>query len=171
MYWLQSIVQALNNMGFYGFVLPWLFTFAVIYAILYKANLFGDINKQVSGLLAIVIAFFVTGLGGPFLARFFTTLFGGSAIWLAGILVILIFFELLGLPKQPESNLMKWLVGLVILVLVLVIFLPAAGIYVYGVSLTPDTIAGIFVVVIIALAVYFVLTAKGGEGGEGEKRQ
>ena len=52
---------------FYGFLLPWIFTFAIVYGLLSKIDLFGKDNKKsgkINVALAFVIAFFVTGVGG-----------------------------------------------------------------------------------------------------------
>src|SRR3989338_5763318 len=113
----------LFNLGpeFYGFLLPWIFSFAIVYGLLIKANLFGaNVNKQVSVALAFVIAFFVTGVGGAQLAAFFTNLFGGASMFLAGILVIILFTSMLS--KDKDTNWMHkslWPIGAVIVIGVL----------------------------------------------------
>ena len=93
----QSLGNPFASMGldFYGFFLPWIFSFAIVFGLLSKLNLFGD-NKRISAALAFVIAFFVTGVGGVQLAMFFTTIFGGASMFLAGILVIILFAAMLG---------------------------------------------------------------------------
>src|SRR3989338_2615889 len=81
---------------FYNFLLPWLFTFVIVYGLLDKVGLFGDANQKVSLALALVAAFFVTATGGPFFAGFFAKLFIGASSFLAGILVVILFLAILG---------------------------------------------------------------------------
>jgi hypothetical protein len=80
------LVSNLNQMGFFGFLLPWIFIFVVSYGLLLKTKLFE--NPKITGVLSLVIAFFVIGFGGPFLAGFFVNLFGYAAVIIAGILVV-----------------------------------------------------------------------------------
>ncbi|MDI6721770.1 MAG: hypothetical protein QMD85_05230, partial [Candidatus Aenigmarchaeota archaeon] len=121
---------SLFNLGpeFYGFLLPWIFTFAIIYGLLIKTNLFGDkVNRQVSVALAFVIAFFVTGIGGPQLAAFFTNLFGGASVFLAGILVLVIFTSLLA-NKKEESFLHKsWIPIAAVILIGIALFIASTG--------------------------------------------
>src|SRR3989338_4660396 len=81
---------------FYTFLLPWLFTFAIVYGLLSKMNLFESKSGKVNIALAFVVAFFVTGAAGPQMAAFFINLFGGAAVYLAGILVLLLFMAMIG---------------------------------------------------------------------------
>ncbi len=101
---------SLFNLGpeFYGFLLPWIFSFAIVYGLLAKANIFDKVNRQVSVALAFVIAFFVTGIGGAQLASFFTTLFGGASVFLAGILVIVLFTSMLWTDKKESFLHKSW---------------------------------------------------------------
>jgi len=88
------LVDNLNKMGFFGFLLPFVFTFAVVFALLLK-NKFSD-NNRINGVIALVVAFFVIGYGGPGLAAFFVNLFGMAAIIIAVLLVIIFFVAMTG---------------------------------------------------------------------------
>src|SRR3989338_7869016 len=88
------LVTNLNQLGFFGFLLPFIFIFAVAYGLLMKAKYFED--QKIIGVISLVLAFFVVGFGGPGLANFFVNLFGLATIVLAGILVIVLFVAMSG---------------------------------------------------------------------------
>ncbi len=152
------LIQNLNAMGFYGFVLPWIFIFAVVYGLLMKAKLFDTLNKPISGILALVIAFFGTAIAGPELAAFFVTLFGGATIYIAGIITVILFLVLVGGPHTltDKKGIGAWAVALLVVGIAIVIFATATGVVVTGIALNETTVAALFIVVIIAIAVYFI---------------
>src|SRR3989338_589778 len=148
----------LFNLGleFYGFLLPWIFIFAIVYGLLIKANLFGNnVNKQVSVALAFVIAFFVTGVGGAQLAAFFTNFFGGASIFLAGILVLVLFTSMLA--KDKDSNwLHKSMIPIVAVIIIgIALFLGSTG-FVGQAWLDSNTAVTIFWIAVIVIAIYLV---------------
>ncbi len=154
------------GLDFYGFFLPWIFTFAIVFGLLSKLGLFGEKNNnRISAALAFVIAFFVTGIGGPQLALFFTTLFGGASFVLAGILVIILFAALVGVDRTKYGN----LAALAIVVIIgIVLFLGSSGQFVSVAVIGPDIASAIFWLVIIIVAIYFVMH-EGKEEGKGGK--
>jgi hypothetical protein len=160
----------LFNLGpeFYGFLLPWIFTFAIVYGLLVKTNIFGDrVNKQVSIALAFVIAFFVTGVGGPQLAAFFTNLFGGASIFLAGILVVILFASMFWTEKK-ESFLHKSSIPIIVVILIgIALFLGSTGTFVGNVWLDSSTAVMIFWIIIIIIAIYLV--TRESKNSEGKK--
>ncbi len=137
---------------FYGFLLPWLFTFAIVYGLLIKTEIFQK-SKQVNAALAFVIAFFVTGVGGPQLASFFVSIFGGASIFLAGILVFILFISLLGTKTSYHTGILGFLVVLVIAV---VLFLTSSGTFSGFVFLDAATTSLVFWLVIIIIAGYLI---------------
>jgi hypothetical protein len=139
------------GLDFYGFFLPWIFTFAIVYGLLLKIKLFED--KRIPGALAFVIAFFVTGVGGPSLALFFTSLFGGASFVLAGILVIILFAALLGVHGSMSN-----IAGLVVVVIIgVALFLASSGSFLAVSVIGPDIAAAVFWLVIIIVALWFVM--------------
>ena len=143
---------------FYGFLLPWLFTFAIVYGLLMKLHLFGkegtSINSKVSIALSFVIAFFVTGAAGPQLAAFFINLFGGASVYLAGILVIILFLALIGYDYTKMHNMIYVIVVIVIGIL---LFLGSTGSF-YGQAVISSDVAVLaFWLIIIVIAVYMVV--------------
>ena len=154
---LTSIFSGAQAASFYGFLLPWLFTFAIVYGLLMKAKLFGDgaHNKQVNMALSFVIAFFVTGLGGPQLASFFVNFFGGSAIFLAGILVFLLFMTLLGIKDDKKHH--TGTLGFIFVVIVAaVLWLSSTGTFSGFVFIDSSTASLVFWLVIILIAGYLI---------------
>lgn len=154
---------SLFNLGpeFYGFLLPWIFTFAIVYGLLIKAGLFDKVNRQVSVALAFVIAFFVTGVGGAQLAAFFTNLFGGASVFLAGILVVILFASMLWPGDKKDNWLHKSFIPLAAVILIgIALFLGSTGTLIGGVWLDSGTAVTLFWVIIIVVAIYLVTREK-----------
>lgn len=145
----ELLVQNLNELGFFGFLLPWIFVFALVFALLLKAKLTED--KKIIGVLSLVIAFFVVGYGGPALGNFFVNIFGMAAVVLAGILVILIFVAMSGADVTKLAN--KEIAAVLVAVGV-VLFIIALGSM--GVSMNNDVMAAVFLVIVMAIAVMFI---------------
>jgi hypothetical protein len=137
---------------FYVFLLPWLFTFAIVYGLLIKLNIFDKVNAKVSIALAFVIAFFVTGAAGPQLAAFFINLFGGASVYLAGILVILLFMAMLGYTKY---NHIVYVIAVVIIGILL--FVGSSGNFLGYLAIGPEVASLAFWLVIIVVAVYMLV--------------
>jgi hypothetical protein len=163
-----SFFSGAQAASFYGFLLPWLFTFAIVYGLLMKANLFGEgkaHNKQVNVALAFVIAFFVTGLGGPQLASFFVNFFGGTSIFLAGILVFILFATLLGIKDDKKHH--TGTLGFIFVVIVAaVLWLSSTGTFSGFVELDAGTASLVFWLIIILIAGYLITR----EGPKEEKK-
>ncbi len=163
----QSIGNPFASLGidFYGFFLPWIFSFAIVFGLLSKLTLFGSDNKRIPAALAFVIAFFVTGVGGVQLAMFFTTIFGGASMFLAGILVIILFAAMLGYGGGEKG--FKHTAALVaVIVIGVFLFLASSGQFIALQIVGPDIAGIVFWLVIIVVAVYFVMGSKGGEDKE-----
>lgn len=144
---------------FTNFLLPWIFTFAIVYGLLMKIDIFGtNVNQKVSVALAFVIAFFVSATGGPQLGAFFTSLFGGASTFLAGILVVILFVTMVGF-KFNENKQNTMALGLVVIIGV-VLFLAAQG-NISGFRLDQNTSSLIFWAVVVLAVIYYV--AHGGE--------
>ncbi len=139
---------------FYGFFLPWIFTFAIVYGLLAKLNLFGK-NERISAALSFVIAFFVTAAGGPQMAAFFVSIFGGASMFLAGILVIILFTAILG--YGGGDNKFKHTAALVVVIVIgALLFLASSTQFVSVAVIGPDMAGLIFWLIIIIVAIWFV---------------
>ena len=148
---------------FYGFLLPWIFTFAIVYGLLLKLDLFGKKDK-ISIALAFVIAFFVTGAAGPQMAAFFINLFGGAAVYLAGILVIILFLAMVGKPDYLGKHIIYVIIVIIIGVF---LFLGSTGSFIGYAVISSDVAVLAFWLVIIVVAVYMLVHEKPAEGGGG----
>lgn len=147
----EALVGNLNALGFFGFLLPWIFTFAVLFGLLLKSKAFGE-NKRIIGVISLVVAFFVVGFGGPAIAVFFSSLFGLAAVVLAGILVIALFLAMSGtdISKIAENKAVAYaIVGIGI-----VVFFTAAG--ALGIQLSEGSAAIIFMLLILIVAIAFI---------------
>ena len=147
----ELLVSNLNNMGFFGFLLPWLLMFAVVYGLLLKSKALGE-DQKVMGVVSLVAAFFVVGYGGPLLGTFFQNLFGVAAMIIGGILVTVLFVSMAGgdISKLAESKaVMALLAGVGVIVFMIVLGT-------YGVSMSSDVVATIFMVIVMAIAVVFI---------------
>lgn len=149
---------AMLGVEFYGFLLPWIFTFAIVYGLLTKAKLFGDVNSKISVALAFVMAFFVTAAGGPQLADFFITLFGGASAFLAGIIVIILFVAILGYGEPGKFK--HWGALAAVIVIGAALFLVSSGSLGGYIAVSSDMASLVFWLVIIVVAVWFVTKEK-----------
>ena len=138
---------------------------------LYKANIFGGINKKISGIIAFVISFFVAAYSGPVIAKFMATLFSGSSILIAGILSIILFAVLLGYTKEDWTKKKHALWG--VIAIGAIIFILAAGgdflnlrLFVGGTS----ALTGLIIVAFL-IAIVFFITSGGEEIEEGKKEE
>ncbi len=147
----QILVGNLNSIGFFDFLLPWIFTFAIIWGILLKTKALGD-NQRVNGVISLVVAFFVIGFGGPALCSFFTTIFGLAVIIIAGLLVALLFLGMGGWDFGKVADLK--ILGAVIIGIAIIVFFTAAG--AIGIGISSSAIQIIFVIIILAVAIAFI---------------
>jgi len=146
-----ALVNNLNSLGFFGFLLPFIFVFVVLYAILLKTKILGD-NQRIIGVLSLVVAFFVIGYGGTGLANFFVNFFGLATILIAGLLVLMLFIGLAGWDLSNIAN--KNVVAAILAAIVIIIFFTAAGSI--GVRISDSVIGIIFIIIILAVAIGFV---------------
>lgn len=155
-----QMINDLSQLGFFEFLLPWLFAFAIVFGLLIKAHIFGDANKKVSGVLAIVIAFFVAAFAGPQMAAYFTVLFAGFSTVAAAILVVVLLVALVGIDISWNKDKKHAQYGAiaVLVVIGIVLFLIAMGTSWLQWTLWSNTwVTTIFVLVLILGAVAFVM--------------
>lgn len=147
----EIMVSNLNAMGFFGFLLPWVFIFAISFGLLAKSKVLGD-DLRITAVVSIVLGFFVVGFGGPWLASFFVNIFGIAAAVLAGLLVLALFMGMAGIPLDQlvkSKAVLAVLAGIAVLVFAL-----AAG--AWSVVVNPNTIAIVLVLIVMAVAVVFI---------------
>jgi len=166
----------LGQMGFFQFLLPFLLILAVVYGVIRFAAP-DKFEKSAASLISIVIAFFFlnySGNVGLSMATFFTNIFGGGAIVLTGILVVLILLGLLGIKFSGEGGLTsgdkgKWIFSAFIIFVGFLIFLGAGGANVLQLPSNILGVAGddvftiIFFIIILALAMWWMSRDNGGD--------
>ncbi len=170
----ESLLGNLNQLGFFQFLLPFLLTMAIVYGLL-RFSLHKILDKSASGLVAIVVSFFVMNYSGQVgiqIAMFFTQIFGGGVIVLTGLLVIIMILAMVGInvtdifkwPGKDESKTHIWVALLLLVFIGFLLFLGAGGAAFLNIPtdvlLGQDTWAIIFVLIIIALAMWFLMGAE-----------
>ena len=146
----QTLVSNLDQLGFFGFLLPWVLTFAIFYGLLLKSKALGEDHKII-GVVSVVAAFFVVGFGGVALGTFLKNLFGTTAMVLAGILITLMFVGMSGydVSKLADS---KYFLAAGIGIGLIVFFSILGGVRFIG----SDVLSIIFVVIIMIISVMFI---------------
>lgn len=149
----EVLVTNLEAMGFFGFFLPFLFILAVTFGLLLKSKVLGE-DKKIIGSVALVMAFFIVGFGGPPIATFFTTLFGFGTVALAGFLVIILFLAMTGgdVSKMLGGNQVKT----ALVAVGLIIFFVAAG-AAFGIKVSETTWSIVLVILVISAAMSFLM--------------
>ena len=119
----------LQHWIFTRFALPFLLIFFIVFGILEKTKLFGSGKKQLNALIAFVIGLILIGATSPTLTISNLVLFLTVAIVVLFVALLLWGFvageEGLKFEKAPKA--LKWLIGIVILVAVVIALLWALG--------------------------------------------
>ncbi len=159
----------LSNPYIQKIILPFLLVFALVFAVLQKAQIFGKEKKQIDAIIAAVIALLVVSVG------YATNLIVSLIPFLAaGLVILLIFFLLWGFAFQGSEfkihDSVKWVIGGVAAVAVIIAvlyFTPAWPKVVNLFSGEGSTwVANIVFIVVIVAAVVAVMFG-GGQKKEG----
>lgn len=88
-----EFIGNMNTLGFYDFLLPFMFILALTFGLLTKSEVFGD-NAAIYGILSICIAFFSVNYTpiGLFLTRSMTY----AAVFIAGVLILILMLGIFG---------------------------------------------------------------------------
>lgn len=116
-----------QNPVFSKFILPFLLIFFIVYALLQKTKVFGDDVAQVNALIAFVIGLVFVGVAYPKEVVENLILFMTVAIVVVFVLLIIMGFAT-GHDLKIESTGLRWFVGIIVVVVVLVATLWATGI-------------------------------------------
>ncbi len=151
------MIQNLMALGFYGFVLPWIFVFTVFYALLLKSKILGE-DQKIIGVVALVAAFLVTAFFAP-LGMVIANLFGTATLFLAGILVVILLVSMAGFKIEDlaGNKIIMYLVALI----GVIIFVAVALSSVIQVSVNESVIAAVLMVIVMIAAVYFIAGKSG----------
>ena len=153
----NNFLANLNSMGFYDFVLPWILFLLIFFGIILKAPFLPEgRKKQTAVIISAILALFAVNFIP--LGALLSQMFGSAGIYIAGILVVILF---LGMGGWELGSFDKYAVG-GILVLLAILVLAGSGFPMPVISSNMWTL--IFVVVLIGAAVLFL----GGEEKAGE---
>ncbi len=163
----NSFMANLNSMGFYDFVLPWILFLVIFFVIVEKAPFLQQDTtkkKQIAIVISAILAFFTVNYpvnGIPF-GILLSNMFGWTGIYVAGLLVVILFLGMGGLKLDDQTGGSKMALGLLLLLLAILV-LGATGFPLIQLSDMAWTL--IFVVILIGGAVVFL----GGESKAEEK--
>ena len=119
----------LQHWIFTRFALPFLLIFFIVFGILEKTKLFGSGKKQLNALIAFVIGLILVGATSPTLTISNLVLFLTIAIVVLFVALLLWGFvsgeEGLKFEKAPKA--LKWFIGVVIVIAVIIALLWALG--------------------------------------------
>ena len=104
----SEIINQLNNIGFFSYVIPFLLIFAVVYAILEKSKLLGD-NNAIKVIISIAIG--LLALQFNTVSYFFANIFPKFGVGLAIFLVIIIFLSFFYYKDNDTKDWIKKLDG------------------------------------------------------------
>ena len=166
----------------YEQVLPFLFSFAVIYALVLKTKVLGEESKPyvrgAAAIVSLVLSFFLItttpyslGLGTTF-AQLFANVSGTTVTFLVVILGVLIILGLFGIGStelQEAKNWKKFIIpGIIILFVLWVLGGGAAG---YGMYSIYDIVWTVIILGIVLYAVWLVVGEGKTEDKEKEKKK
>ncbi|MFH1623250.1 MAG: hypothetical protein ABIA12_01905 [Candidatus Aenigmatarchaeota archaeon] len=122
------------ELGVFDFFLPFVLSFAIIYGILEKANIFGTerVGRNVNLIVSVVLSLFIIGYTpvGVTLAAFFGSMFTGTimiVVTLLGTMMVLYVLGALAGIQIPGKQSGKWNA-----VLILITVLLAGAVFVYS---------------------------------------
>jgi len=147
----EIMLTNLGELGFFGFLLPFILAFAIVFALLLKSKILGE-DKKIIGVVSLVVSFFVIAFGGVALGNFFITLFGLMIIILSAILVIILILSMAGYDISKVTENKSVIIGIIIAAILLALFISNY----WGASMDINwiiTIAFIFVMGLVAVMI------------------
>lgn len=170
---LGSMLSTLQQIDFFQIALPFLFTFAVVYGILEKIDLFGDADR-VHAIVAAVAGLFaarfvlITGVDLPVLM---SNYLGALAILFMFIMAAMLVRGLVGAPGEGYRRIFMWL-GAIAAVLLFVawgglqVMLPSTQPFTQTWFFSSTTFITLVVVLVAIAAIAYIGGFVGGGGGE-----
>ncbi|MBW3011784.1 hypothetical protein KY311_01230 [Candidatus Woesearchaeota archaeon] len=197
MVWYRDVVFKLRDLGFLDLILPFILVFVVVFAILQKVKILGDVKKKpevkkynmivalAMGLLVVMPHVLYGGAAGD--GELTLTTKGGNhypdvvdilnnslpsvAVWLVAILMLMLIMGIFGSKADVKKKYKGWILASAV----------ALVIYIFGVAAnwfdSPkswnnwfDTPATQFILLVIVVTVIVVAVANAGEGNKQEKQ-
>ncbi len=153
-----QMIQNLQGLGFFAYVLPWLLTLAVVFGVLEHYDM--PDSPSARGVIAIVAAFIVLPVGN-LIAPFLQDLVTGLIAIGMGALVAIIFVELLGYKAGEVENIFMAhpkVFGAIMIALAVLVFVGAGGMDLIGVDvvITSELVTLLAFLLVISLGVWFI---------------
>ena len=145
------LVANLQMLGFFGFVLPFVLFFAIVYALLIRSKWIE--NNRIIGVISLVFAFFIVGYGGAPFGTFLTQLFGAGAALLAGILVLVLMLAMTG-AKFDDVLGKSTGVSAIVVIIGIIVFASLLGIL--GVRVNDQTVATLVMIIVFGAVVWYI---------------
>jgi len=147
---------------FFVYIFPWMLTLAIVYGILEHYKI--PNSQSARGVISIVAAFLVLPVG-PMIAPFLTNMVKSMLVIGVGILVALIFVEMLGYKVGKGENIFeKYPVGfgIILIIIAILVFVSSGGMQLLNININIDSnaLSAIFFIIIMILGVWW-MTAKG----------
>jgi len=163
---ITGVLNNLNEMGIFSYVIPFLLIFAVIYAILEKSKILGD-NRGVGVIVSASIG--LLALQFDFVSEFFSVIFPRFGIGISIFIVLIImlgFFLPEGNPKGSEKWI-GWVVGIGVAVWSLSAWDQWSGSSGFGGWFVENVWAIIVLAILITIMFVVARPKKSGEGSGG----
>jgi len=146
---------------FFIYLFPWMLTLAIVYGILEHYKI--PQSQSARAVISLVAAFLVLPLA-PSLAGFLTGMVGGLLVIGVGILVTLIFVEMLGYKVGKGENIFEKHpigFGIIMILIALMVFVGAGGLELlnFKLNIGSDLLAILFFLGAMTLGVWW-MTAK-----------
>ena len=154
----ETMVQNLQNVGFFSYLLPWLLTLAIIYGLLEHYEL--PRSKSARAVIAITFSFFVLPVGAV-IEPFLQGLVKSFVILASGALIAVIFIEITGIKGSGGQSIFETYpreFAIVLLMIATLIFTGAGGFQLLGwrFSLGTGTVSLLFFLAVMVLGVWFI---------------
>ncbi len=167
----DTMITYYQTVGIFDFGIPFILTFAVVFSLLNKANIFG--NKRIDLIVALSISFMILPFFpkvsfGPFLTSFF-----GKAI-IVFILIVAVGM-VSGLGNQQKIIQLVSIIGIIAIV---AFFVSSGGLELLGINarggvslpyVSPEMLTGVIFLIFVLVAIAAIAGIgpfKGGEGGQ-----
>ncbi len=153
-----QMIQNLEGLGFFAYLLPWLLTLAIVFGVLEHYDM--PESTSARGVIAIVAAFVVLPVGN-IIAPFLKNIVTGLVAIGVGILVAVIFIELLGYKVSEKENIFlanPMSFGVIMIILAVMVFIGAGGMDLVGFSIdiTSELVTLLAFLAVISLGVWFM---------------
>jgi len=149
-----------------GTILPWVFSFAIVYGLILRSKVFGEpsdpVSRGISGIIGVVAAFLITLTAGPAIGGFLTAISGTVVMYAAVILGMVMLFAIInpGLLRSYSGGKSLALIIAIIIVAGLIISFYTPGTTSF--RITQDLVVLIITLLVIVGIVWLVVGGKSG---------